>query len=75
MPVITSVFELLAKSQNQAIEMAEQEEEMRQNMEELKATQEESARREEEFRGIAEAIATIPFLCWNMTGGNHPPCK
>jgi PAS domain-containing protein len=48
--------ELLAKSQQQAIEMTEQEEEMRQNMEELKATQEESARREEEFRGIAEAI-------------------
>jgi PAS domain-containing protein len=48
--------ELLAKSQQLAIEMTEQEEEMRQNMEELKATQEESARREEEFRGIAEAI-------------------
>jgi PAS domain-containing protein len=48
--------ELLTKSQQQALEMAEQEEEMRQNMEELKATQEESTRREEEFRGIAEAI-------------------
>ena len=49
-------FKLLTKSQQQALEMAEQEEEMRQNMEELKATQEESSRREEEFRGIAEAI-------------------
>jgi PAS domain-containing protein len=48
--------ELLTKSQQQALEMSEQEEEMRQNMEELKATQEESSRREEEFRGIAEAI-------------------
>jgi methyl-accepting chemotaxis protein len=42
--------------------MAEQEEEMRQNMEELKATQEESSRREEEFRGIAEAISHSLFV-------------
>jgi PAS domain-containing protein len=48
--------ELLAKSQQQALEMAEQEEEMRQNMEELKATQEESNRREEEYWGVAQAI-------------------
>jgi PAS domain S-box-containing protein len=54
--------ELLAKSQKQAIEMAEQEEEMRQNLEELKATQEESNRREEEFRGIVEAIGNTLFL-------------
>ncbi len=54
--------ELLAKSQQQAMEMAEQEEEMRQNMEELKATQEESSRREEEFRGIAEAIGQSLFV-------------
>jgi PAS domain S-box-containing protein len=54
--------ELLAKSQQQALEMAEQEEEMRQNMEELKATQEESSRREEEFRGIAEAIGQSLFV-------------
>jgi PAS domain S-box-containing protein len=54
--------ELLAKSQQQALEMAEQEEEMRQNMEELKATQEESERREEEFRGIAEAIGHSLFM-------------
>jgi PAS domain S-box-containing protein len=53
---------LLAKSQQQALEMAEQEEEMRQNMEELKATQEESSRREEEFRGIAEAIGQSLFV-------------
>ena len=54
--------ELLAKSQQQALEMLEQEEEMRQNMEELKATQEESARREEEFRGIAQAIEQALFV-------------
>jgi PAS domain S-box-containing protein len=54
--------ELLTKSQQQALEMSEQEEEMRQNMEELKATQEESSRREEEFRGIAEAIGQSLFV-------------
>jgi len=54
--------ELLAKSQQQAVEMTEQEEEMRQNMEELKATQEESGRREEEFRGIAEAIGRVLYV-------------
>jgi PAS domain S-box-containing protein len=50
--------DLLTKSQQQALEMAEQEEEMRQNMEELKATQEESGRREEQYRGVAEAITS-----------------
>jgi len=61
--------ELLAKSQQQAIEMAEQEEEMRQNMEELKATQEESSRREEELRGIAEAIGHSLFVVeYNLDG-------
>ncbi|MBN1413658.1 MAG: GAF domain-containing protein [Bacteroidales bacterium] len=54
--------DLLAKSQQQAIEMAEQEEEMRQNMEELKATQEESLRREEEFRGIVNSLNMSVFL-------------
>jgi PAS domain S-box-containing protein len=54
--------DLLAKSQQQALEMAEQEEEMRQNMEELKATQEESSRREEEFKGIADAIERALFI-------------
>jgi PAS domain-containing protein len=54
--------DLLDKSQQQAVEMAEQEEEMRQNMEELKATQEESARREEEFRGIVNSLNLSLFL-------------
>jgi PAS domain-containing protein len=54
--------ELLDKSQQQAVEMAEQEEEMRQNMEELKATQEESSRREEEFRGIVDSLNSSLFV-------------
>jgi len=54
--------ELLDKSQQQAVNMAEQEEEMRQNMEELKATQEESSRREEEFRGIFNSLNSSLFL-------------
>ena len=61
--------ELLARSQQQAMHMAEQEEEMRQNMEELKATQEESTRREEEFRGIAESISySMYMLEYNLDG-------
>ncbi|MBN2482314.1 MAG: GAF domain-containing protein [Bacteroidales bacterium] len=54
--------QLLAKSQQQALEMAEQEEEMRQNMEELKATQEESTRREEEYKGMVDAIGNSVFI-------------
>lgn len=44
--------ELLAKSQQQAEEMAAQEEEMRQNMEELQATQEEMERKRHEQEQI-----------------------
>ena len=47
---------LLEQSQEQAREMAEQEEIMRQNMEELQTTQEESARRESEISGILNGI-------------------
>ncbi|MFO8234523.1 MAG: GAF domain-containing protein [Bacteroidales bacterium] len=50
---------LLEKSQQQAEEMAAQEEEMRQNMEELQATQEESARRENQLTGIIDAIDNL----------------
>jgi len=46
--------ELLEKTQQQAEEMAAQEEEMRQNMEELQATQEESTRRNEEVERLLE---------------------
>ncbi len=48
--------ELLEQSQQQAEEMAAQEEEMRKNLEELQATQEESARREAEMISILNAI-------------------
>lgn len=47
---------LLQQSQQQAEEMAAQEEEMRQNMEELQATQEESARREFELVNLINSI-------------------
>ncbi len=61
---------LLAKSQLQAQEMLEQEEEMRQNMEELKATQEESVRREEEYRGIIDAVENSVFIVEYDLEGN-----
>jgi PAS domain S-box-containing protein len=61
---------LLAKSQSQAQEMLEQEEEMRQNMEELKATQEESVRREEEYRGIINAVEDSVFVVEYDLDGN-----
>jgi PAS domain S-box-containing protein len=47
---------LLQQSQQQAEEMAAQEEEMRQNMEELQATQEESSRREFELLNLINSI-------------------
>ncbi len=48
--------ELLAKSQQQAEEMAAQEEEMRQNMEELQATQEEMERKRHEQELIQKEL-------------------
>jgi methyl-accepting chemotaxis protein len=48
--------ELLAKSQQQAEEMAAQEEEMRQNMEELQATQEEMERKRHEQEVIQNEL-------------------
>jgi methyl-accepting chemotaxis protein len=48
--------QLLKQSQEQASEMAKQEEIMRQHLDELKATQEKSARRESEISGILNAI-------------------
>ena len=61
--------QLLAKSQLHAQEMLEQEEEMRQNMEELKATQEESGRREEEYKGIINAVEESVFIVeYNLDG-------
>jgi len=56
---------LLVQSQQQAEELASQEEEMRQNMEELQATQEEAARQAVELKGVFDAInentGTIQF--------------
>ena len=54
--------ELLERSQQQAEEMAAQEEEMRQNMEELQATQEESLRKSTEMEGLVEALNTSSFV-------------
>ncbi|PLX12605.1 MAG: hypothetical protein C0597_12980 [Marinilabiliales bacterium] len=54
--------ELLERSQQQAEEMAAQEEEMRQNMEELQATQEESSRKSAEMEGLVEAINTSSYV-------------
>ena len=47
---------LLEQSQQQAEELAAQEEEMRQNLEEMQATQEEAARRESEMTSLVEAL-------------------
>ncbi len=47
---------LLKESQEQAENMAAQEEEMRQNLEEMQATREEAARRESEMSSIIDAI-------------------
>ncbi len=54
--------ELLEKSQQQAEEMAAQEEEMRQNMEELQATQEESTRKSAEMEGLVEALNISSYV-------------
>ncbi|MDX9855044.1 MAG: PAS domain-containing protein, partial [Tenuifilaceae bacterium] len=62
--------ELLAKSQQQAEEMAAQEEEMRQNMEELQATQEEMDRKRHEQEQIQESLsqekALLDALMFNI---------
>ncbi len=58
---------LLEQSQQQARDMAEQEEKMRQHVEELQATQEESARRESEISGILNAIHNSSLVAeYNM---------
>jgi len=62
--------ELLEKSQQQAEEMAAQEEEMRQNMEELQATQEESARKSVEMEGLVEALNISSYVIEYDLDGN-----
>ena len=59
--------QLLQQSQEQAREMAEQEEKLRMQMEELQATQEESARRESEITGILKGIHNSSLVAeYNM---------
>lgn len=53
---------LLEQSQQQAEEMAAQEEEMRQNMEELQATQEESARKTGEIEGLLTSLNAASYI-------------
>lgn len=52
---------LLEQAQEQAEELAAQEEEMRQNLEELQATQEDAARREAEMNSLLESINASAF--------------
>ncbi len=72
--------ELLAQSQQQAEEMASQEEEMRQNLEELQATQEESARKEAEMQSILNAVHSSSLvieydLLGHITSVNDSFCR
>jgi methyl-accepting chemotaxis protein len=60
---------LLNRSQQQAEELAAQEEEMRQNMEELQATQEESARKGAEMQSYIEALNTSTYVIEYDTEG------
>jgi len=61
--------DLLTQSQQQAEEMASQEEEMRQNLEELVATQEESARKEAEMQSILNAVHSSSLVIeYDLTG-------
>ena len=53
---------LLEQSQQQAEEMAAQEEEMRQNMEELQATQEEAARKSGEVEGLLNSLNASSYM-------------
>ncbi|MHC1705220.1 MAG: GAF domain-containing protein [Tenuifilaceae bacterium] len=53
---------LLEQSQQQAEEMAAQEEEMRQNMEELQATQEEAARKSGEIEGLLTSLNAASYM-------------
>ncbi len=72
--------ELLTQSQQQAEEMASQEEEMRQNLEELQATQEESARKEAEMQSILNAVHSSSLvieydLAGHITSVNESFCR
>ena len=60
---------LLRQSREQAEVLAQQEEEMRQNIEEMHATQEEAQKRENELRGLVDAINTVSMVAhYEMDG-------
>lgn len=61
---------LLEQSQQQAEEMAAQEEEMRQNMEELQATQEEAARKSGEIEGLLNSLNSATYMVEYDLNGN-----
>ncbi len=61
---------LLEQSQQQAEEMAAQEEEMRQNMEELQATQEEAARKSGEIEGLINSLNAATYMVDYDLNGN-----
>jgi len=61
---------LLEQSQQQAEEMAAQEEEMRQNMEELQATQEEAARKSGEIEGLLTSLNAASYMVEYDLNGN-----
>ncbi len=61
--------QLLEQSQQQAEELAAQEEEMRQNMEELQATQEEAARKSAEMEGFITALHNTSYIIEYDTNG------
>lgn len=61
---------LLEQSQQQAEEMAAQEEEMRQNMEELQATQEEAARKASEMEEFVSSLNSSAFVIEYDMNGN-----
>jgi len=62
--------QLLEQSQQQAEELATQEEEMRQNLEEMQATQEEMGRKETEIRSVLEALSASVFVVEFDLSGN-----
>jgi methyl-accepting chemotaxis protein len=60
---------LLRQSQEQAEVLSQQEEEMRQNIEEMHATQEEAQKRENDMRGLIDAINTVSMIAlYDMDG-------
>ncbi|MDD2563905.1 MAG: PAS domain S-box protein [Salinivirgaceae bacterium] len=60
---------LLRQSREQAEVLSQQEEEMRQNIEEMHANQEETQKRENELRGLVDAINSVSMIAqYDMDG-------